>query len=44
MAWSSQNTLDEPNIDVVVERTKPSTAIPATYGFPPHSITALQFS
>jgi len=42
-AWSSQNTLDKPNIDVVVERSKPSAAIPATYGFPPHSITALRF-
>lgn len=42
-AWGSQNTLDTPNIDVVVERNKPSTAIPASYGFPPRSITALQF-
>jgi alpha-N-arabinofuranosidase len=41
-AWGSQNTLDKPNIDVVMERSKPSAAILASYSFPPRSITALQ--
>ncbi len=41
-AWSSQNTIAKPDLDVVVERSKPAGRIPATYVFPPRSITALQ--
>jgi hypothetical protein len=43
LAWSSQNTPAKPDIDVVVERSKPAGRIPSNYAFPPHSITALQF-
>lgn len=43
-AWSGRNTPDKPDIDVVTERSKTVTGIPARHGLPPHSITVLQFS
>lgn len=43
-AWNSQNTTARPDMDIVVERSKPADRIPASYAFPPHSITALHFT